>query len=94
MVVGADGTFTVSIEPGAVYTYTTVPTTHPGAAAFMAALQPAPVPLAAGDDGPTDAPFPLPYAGTRRQAPPPPNTHTPQCPCALVFLRDSEPLSV
>lgn len=77
--IDASGQFSVSVEPGAIYTFTTVESSHPGAEALMQSLQ-----LASGasgtvstsrhstpisnnraavwDDGPVDAPFPLPHA--------------------------------
>jgi len=65
--VAADGTFTVTIEPGAIYTFTSVASAHPGAAAWLAASAAAggcvaaPAALAPGALAPPEAPFPLPY---------------------------------
>jgi len=64
--VAADGTFSVSIEPSAIYTFTTVESAHPGGAAFVAELERRGGalldPLATDAAGPLDAPFPLPFA--------------------------------
>jgi len=64
--VALDGTFTVSIEPSAIMTFTTVDSAHPGGAAFAAELARrggAMLPSLANDPaGPQDAPFPLPFA--------------------------------
>jgi hypothetical protein len=63
--VGADGTFTLDVEPLAVYTVTTVPSSNPGAAAVLAQLGPPFAPSRVnGSDAPppVDAPFPLPWA--------------------------------
>ena len=63
MAVSADGSFSLSIEPGAVWTLTTVASAHPGARALLAELRAAGgVELHPGDAPPADAPFPLPYA--------------------------------
>ena len=64
--VGADGTFTVSISPGEIFTYTSVESAHPGAAAWLAQSEAAGGCVAApmlqpGDKWPAEAPFPLPY---------------------------------
>ena len=60
------GTFSIAIEPGAIYTYTSVPSAHPGAAAWLEASAAAGgcaamPPMAPGDMWPPEAPFPLPY---------------------------------
>lgn len=95
--INADGTFSLTIEPAAIYTLTTVASSHPGARALLAGLGPSTVmvhgdgsleipalslssdawsPSASrvspgdieaavgwsADNGPSDAPFPLPYA--------------------------------
>ena len=66
VVVAADGTFSVSIEPSAIYTFTTVASAHPGGAAFVAELERRGGalldPLLGDPSGPADAPFPLPFA--------------------------------
>ena len=64
--VAADGTFTVTIEPSAIWTFTTVASAHPGGAAFVAELARRGGalldPLSDDPAGPQDAPFPLPFA--------------------------------
>lgn len=61
--VAPDGTFTLTIEPGAIYTITSVASAHPGAAGLLAQLGPSFRPTTGlSDDGPVDAPFPLPWA--------------------------------
>ena len=57
--VGADGTFSVTIEPAAIMTLTTVASDHPGAAAVVKSLGPA---FTAVQSAPVDAPFPLPWS--------------------------------
>jgi hypothetical protein len=64
--VGVDGTFTVSISPGEIFTYTTVESAHPGAAAWLAKSEAdggcvAAPSLQPTDKWPAEAPFPLPY---------------------------------
>lgn len=64
--VAADGTFSLTIEPNAIYTYTTVASAHPGGAAWLensaasGGCVAAPV-LETGDMWPPESPFPLPY---------------------------------
>ena len=73
--VAADGTFSVTIEPGAIYTYTSVASAHPGAAAWLAASAGAggctapPPPTAQGPLWLPEAPFPLPHYDVRRATP-------------------------
>ena len=64
--VAADGTFSITIEPSAIVTMTTVASAHPGAAALLRELGAAgPVDAVVKletADGPDDEAFPLPYA--------------------------------
>jgi hypothetical protein len=64
--VAVDGTFIVTISPGEIFTYTSIVSAHPGAAAWLAASEAAggcvvAPPLSPGDLWPPEAPFPLPY---------------------------------
>jgi hypothetical protein len=68
--VAADGTFSIAIESGAIYTYTSVESAHPGAAAWLAKSAAAggcvaAPELAADDLWPPESPFPLPYYEAR-----------------------------
>ena len=69
--VAADGTFAVSIEAGAIYTYTSIGSAHPGAAAWLAASSAAggctapPPPTAQGPLWLPEVPFPLPHYDVR-----------------------------
>jgi hypothetical protein len=66
IIVAADGTFTVDIEPSSIWTITTVYSAHPGGPAFiesLSALGGAYLdPLSVDPNGPQDAPFPIPFS--------------------------------
>lgn len=66
IIVAADGTFTVVIEPSSIWTITTVKSAHPGGAAFIKSLSALGGafldPLSVDPNGPQDAPFPIPFA--------------------------------
>lgn len=64
--VAADGTFSVTIAPGEIFTFTSIASGHPGAAGWLVASEAAggcvaAPPLPPGDLWPPEAPFPLPY---------------------------------
>jgi hypothetical protein len=67
VLVAADGTFSISVEPGAIYTYTSIASSHPGAEAWLArsvaagGCGPAPRTLPPGVAVPPEDPFPLPH---------------------------------
>lgn len=64
--VAADGTFSATVEAGAIYTFTSVASAHPGAAAWLAESAAAGSCAPSGSDADAavsvpDAPFPLPW---------------------------------
>lgn len=77
IVIQNDGTFTLTIEPAAIYTLTTVASSHPGARKYLASLGPHAIMVhgnglmerpSTGEileynlrDGPMDDPFPIPH---------------------------------
>ena len=77
IVIANDGTFTLTIEPAAIYTLTTVTSSHPGARKYLASLVSHAIMIHSNGtmerpstneiieyntkDGPMDDPFPIPY---------------------------------